>query len=145
MQENIESREKSLLQELAEKQARLQREIKINGVLASLSRAIISPDITNQEICQRMLDQARDLTGSQHGIVSSVDPETGAHVSNILTKMQGETCAAHEEMKTLPENLQGHYRGLSGICLESSPSFFYERACSPPFSRNLAGRAFAVA
>ena len=137
MNEKGEARDKSLLQELAEKQARLQREIKINGVLASLSKAIISPDITNQEISQRMLDQALDLTESQHGIVSSVDQDNGAHVSNTLTKMQGEECSEHEELKSLPENLQGRYQGLWGYALNIRKAFFTNQPALHPAAGNL--------
>lgn len=132
-----ETRDKALLMELAEKQARLQREIKINGVLASLARAIISPDITNQEIYQRMLDQARDLTESRHGIVSSVDPYTGAHVSNTLTKMREEECSAHEELKSLPENLPGEYHGLWGYALNIRRAFFTNEPAAHPASAGL--------
>ena len=129
MRDRVEPQDRQLLQELAEKQARLQREIRINGALASLSKAIISPDITNAEIHQRLLDQARELTESQHGFVSTVDSGNKAHVSDTVTQMnQGDseivTESGAEAEAGAPDEPLRTYHELWGHSLNIHQPFF---------------------
>ncbi|HWR06742.1 ATP-binding protein [Sporomusa sp.] len=51
---------------------KLERETKINAALASLFAAIINPDTTTGTIYQLIVDQAKLLTGSEQGFISSV-------------------------------------------------------------------------
>jgi signal transduction histidine kinase/HPt (histidine-containing phosphotransfer) domain-containing protein/PAS domain-containing protein/BarA-like signal transduction histidine kinase len=60
---------------------RLENEIRSSSALASLSAAIISPSTTAEEMYQMVLGQAKELTDSTQGFVTSVDAQTNVHVS----------------------------------------------------------------
>jgi diguanylate cyclase (GGDEF)-like protein len=126
-----------LRRELEKQQARLQREIQINAALAGLAKAIISPDITSAEMYQMVLQHARELTQSQHGFVSSVVPDTGAHISNTLTKMRDEGCTVAAQLYALPEEPHQTYKGLWGNSLNVRAAFFTNEPQSHPAARGL--------
>lgn len=69
----------------------LQQEAETNKALASLSRVLLtSPGIEN--IAQQILQSARQLTGSQHGFVGYIEPETGDLVCPTMTREIWEAC-----------------------------------------------------
>lgn len=102
----------------------LETERKINGALSGLSDAIISSVLTKSGIFQMVLDQARNLTDSEHGFVSSIDPQTGAHISHTLTKMKADGCSAPLTEGVLPEGPHNQYQRLWGYGLNRREAFY---------------------
>lgn len=102
---------------------------RLNTALAELSSAIISPSTSFDEMYQLVLENARLLTDSQHGFVSSIDQVTCAHVSNTLTKMRGEGCSVNAALYALPNEPHKMYSGLWGYSLNTQVSFYTN---SPP-------------
>ncbi|SMC70974.1 PAS domain-containing protein [Sporomusa malonica] len=78
---------------------KLERETMINVALASLSAAIINPHTTTDEIYQLVVNQAKLLTGSKYGFISSMVGQP----STTLIAMQQEECAAASGLNDLPE------------------------------------------
>ena len=84
-----------------------------------------------------VLDHVRDLTESRHGILSSIDPLNGAHMSNTLTKMRKEGCSISSELYVLPEEPHGNYGSLWGHSLNIRTAFFTNNPMSHPAARGL--------
>lgn len=114
-----------------------ERERKLNEVLATLSSAIISPTITFDQMYQLVLDNARFLTDSEHGFVSSIDQDTTAHVSNTLTKMRDQGCSVDATFSSLPEGPHKEYKNLWGHSLNVRAPFFTNAPSSHPASQGL--------
>ncbi|MDR3561139.1 MAG: sensor domain-containing diguanylate cyclase [Negativicutes bacterium] len=122
--DTVDDNATALRLELAASQQQLHREITIGAALAALTKAIISPGVSAEEMYQLVLEQARALTESQHGFVSSIDPTTGAHVGNTLTKMRAEGCSVPAELYALPQDPHKPFSGLWGHALNQRQAFF---------------------
>lgn len=112
---------------------------KLNAAIATLSSAIISPATSFEQMYQLVLETARSLTESQHGFVSSIDPNTNAHVSNTLTQMRGEGCSVKAALYALPDDPHKQYYGLWGHSLNTFTAFFTNSPISHPASKGLPG------
>lgn len=100
------------------------RKDRLQVVIAELLSAIISSTTSFAEMYQIVLDKARWLTESQHGFVSSIEKETGAHISNTLTKMRAEGCSVDATLYSLPEGPHKLYYSLWGHSLNAREGFF---------------------
>lgn len=69
----------------------LERRAKEDAVLTGLSEELLSAS-TLEETDWLILERARMLTGSPHGFVGHIDPETGFLVSSTLTRDMWEGC-----------------------------------------------------
>lgn len=101
-------------------------DLAVNMALAELADALIDPSSSIEEVADIVLDQARRLTGSEHGYVSSLDPETGDMVSHTLTRMMGAACGVEAARRDavfhpLPD---GRYPGLWGHVLNTHTGFY---------------------
>ncbi len=107
-------------------EVRLQRELEVNQALAELSGILIDPAATVEQMAAKVLDMARRLTGSQHGFVSEIDPQTGDNLVYSLTDMMGEQCRLlrqKNEQVRFPHGKRG-YQGLWGYSLNQCRPFY---------------------
>ena len=119
---------------LAEK---LKWQTALSSALGSLSKAIVTQGVSDDEMYQMILDSARALTESQHGFVSSVEALTGAHVSNTLTQMRADGCSVPAALSALPQGPHRQYHGLWGHSLNTCKAFFTNAPLSHPASQGL--------
>lgn len=64
----------------------LRWELDINSALSDLFEPLISPQASIKNIAKTILDKATTLTGSEHGYVSTIDPNTGDNVGYYLPR-----------------------------------------------------------
>ena len=128
---------KPLDESLKEIQQQLEAERKVSSAFTDISNAILSPILTQNDIYQMVLDKARELTDSEHGFVSSIDPLSGTHVSHTLTKMKVDGCNAPLTEGVLPSGPHKKYENLWGYGLNNRQSFFTNSPSTHPNSRGL--------
>ena len=103
----------------------LKRELKINQSLARVYVPLISPNSTLDDVASVILKEAKELTGSNEGFVSSIDPKTGYNIVHTLTKMMPNCKVMLEEESVIfPKGTDGKYNGLWGYSLNTGESFF---------------------
>jgi PAS domain S-box-containing protein len=114
-------------------------ELEVGRALAAVSRELIQPDKSFAEIAKIVLDWAKKLTDSDHGYVSSIDPQTKANVSYTLTEMMGKDCRlSSEDMRIeFPVGEDGKYPTLWGHALNTRESFYTNDPASHPMSTGL--------
>jgi signal transduction histidine kinase len=142
LQEQTEQTEKlntQLKQEIEErKQAEdaLEWESKVNAALAELAKALTGTTQSIDEISLIVLDQARRLARSEHGFVSSIDPETGDNIMHTFTPMM-DSCPVEEGAKRIrfPKEEEGKYGGLWGHALNTMKGFFTDAPKTHPSCR----------
>jgi PAS domain S-box-containing protein len=103
----------------------LEWELAVNKELAKLSGALITPTSSVQDIAEIVLDSGKTLTRSEHGYVSSIDPETRDTIAHTLTKMMGKECLVRGEDRRIrfPIGADGLYPSLWGHSLNSREGF----------------------
>jgi signal transduction histidine kinase len=101
-------------------------EAKVNSALSELYEPVISPSASILDIANTILDEAKELTASNHGYVSTIDPVTGDMIAHTLTSMmQGQCRMRGENQQTLfPKVEDGCYPALWGHSLNSMEPFF---------------------
>jgi C4-dicarboxylate-specific signal transduction histidine kinase len=118
----------TLRQEIADRklaEEELKRETELNATLSELYEPLISPSAKITDIAFTVLDKAKNLTRSEHGYVSSIDPETGGNVSHTLTEMLEGQCNVSADQKiTFPIGRDGRYSSLCGHALNTCESFY---------------------
>jgi PAS domain S-box-containing protein len=104
---------------------RLVRELRIDKALANIYSPIISPDSTIEDISVAILEEARKLTDSEQGYVSSIDPKNGDNIIHSLTRMMPDCQVSYEkEVVRFSKEPDGTYNGLWGHSLNTGKSFF---------------------
>jgi PAS domain S-box-containing protein len=106
-------------------------DLALEAALSALFGPLISPATTGAEMAHSVLEQARTITGSQHGYVSSVDPGTGESLVHASTRMTIDGCqvaAGGGDFKLRPGK-DGRYPALWGEALNTRQAFFTN---SPP-------------
>jgi PAS domain S-box-containing protein len=100
-------------------------ELAVNSALSELYVPLISPDISMQGISKKILDKAKFITGSEHGYVSIIDPDTGDNFSHTLTEMMADQCKLDNDNKIVrfPKGDDGLYGGLWGYSLNTLKPF----------------------
>ncbi|KKH46637.1 PAS domain S-box protein [Methanosarcina sp. 1.H.A.2.2] len=104
---------------------KLKWELDVNRSLAELADALIDPNNSIETIANIVLSASKELTGSDHGYVSSIDPETGDNVCHTLTRMM-ESCSINENDKKIsfPRGPDGLYTKLFGHALNTKKGFY---------------------
>ncbi|KYK37262.1 MAG: hypothetical protein AYK18_10460 [Theionarchaea archaeon DG-70] len=123
--------------ELKQTEETLKWELTVNAALYKVYKPLISPSSSLEDIASTILDQARSLTGSIHGYVSSIDPHTGANIGHTLTEMLKDQCTVSEKEKRIvfsPEK-SGKYPGLWGYSLTTGEPFFTNTPEKHPASK----------
>jgi PAS domain S-box-containing protein len=115
----------------------LNRELAINTALAALYAPLVSPATTIDEMATVILDHAKRLTGSEHGYVSLIDPETGDNVVYTLVQQtqEGQCGILNGQQKiSFPVVSDGRYPGFWGHALNTrEASYTNVPAAHPAF------------
>ncbi len=112
-------------------------QLKVTGALAQLYRPLGRTDITIEEASEVILQQAKKLTGSQHGFVSTIDPETGENVCHTLAEVPREACGVEEDKYrriVFAPDKDGSFHGLWGHALNTRQPFYTNRPVEHPAS-----------
>lgn len=107
-------------------EAYLQRELAITATLSALYRPVVSTSVSLREIAGEVLEHAKILTGSKHGYISEIDPETQDNVCHTFTAMIPDQDARLEKPQKIvfsPDE-DGTYPGLQGYSLNTREPFF---------------------
>ncbi len=117
----------------------LKWEANLNAALVELSQVLITPSRSIETISLMILDYARLLTGSEHGYVSPVDPDTGNLVSSTITYMMGKQCIVTGDDKRIefPIGPDGKYPSLWGHVLNTRQSFYTNEPSDHPTSAGI--------
>ncbi len=114
-------------------------ELAVNKAIVALADALIDPTFSIEEVADLVLDQTRQLTGSEHGFVSSIDAETGDSISHTLTHMMGDQCRVSPGQASIvfPCGPEGRYPGLWGHALNTNQGFYANAPEEHPASTGL--------
>ncbi|MEN8241932.1 MAG: PAS domain S-box protein [Chloroflexota bacterium] len=101
-------------------------EAAINQAMASLSHSLIDPGSTLLEISRLTLHFSKELTSSEHGVVSVIDQYTNDNIALTLTDMMGEGSETPRisQQTILPIGADGRYPSLLGHSLNTRKSFY---------------------
>lgn len=104
---------------------KLKWELAATKTLAGLADALIDPNNSIETIASLVLSASKELTGSEHGYVSSIDPETGDNVCHTMTGMM-ENCSIHKDAKRIvfPKGPDGRYPKLHSHVLNTKTGFY---------------------
>ena len=118
---------------------KLERELRLNKVLARVANILIDPNLTISEIAIEVLNNARAVTESEHGYVSEVDRKTKASVGHTLTEMFGEACKVTGKSRRIefPIGDDGLYPKLFGHSLNTGEAFYTNSPLDHPKSGGL--------
>lgn len=107
---------------------------RVGAALAELYRTLISPDSTIEQMANTVLGEARSLTRSAHGYVSSIHPATGDNVALTITAMSppGAEGAAAGGGVTISRHSDGGYDGLRGYALNTGMALFTNSPATHP-------------
>jgi len=116
---------------------RLAWEWMLNSAIAALYKPLISPLAGISEIAKVILIQAKSLTQSEHGFVSTIDSVTGDNIGHTLTEMVKGRCEVSEKDKktVFQRGKDGQYSGLSGHALNTRKAFYTNSPETHPSSR----------
>jgi PAS domain S-box-containing protein len=111
-------------------------ELAENAALSTLYKPLIAANATLQDVAITILEQAKSLTGSEHGFVSVIDPITKQNISYTLTTMMDRCLIEGEEKRIIfdPDE-NGHYPGLWGLALNTRQAFYTNDAPAHPAAR----------
>jgi len=115
----------------------LKWELAVSKAVAGLSRSLLSSNYRIETISKQVLDYAKEITGSAHGYVSFIDPESRNNVSFTLTEMLKGGCSAVDRRITFPIGEDGVYPCLWGHALNTRESFFTNAPQTHPQSRGV--------
>lgn len=110
----------------AQVEEELKWELVVNNAIAKLSDALINPSFSIEEIANIVLHHAKQLTRSEHGYVSSIDPGTSDNVGHTLTKMMGDQCRVTGKDKRIAfsKGPDERYPSLWGHALNTHEGFY---------------------
>lgn len=119
---------------LKDLQEKLMFQIEVGNALQDLSHTLLSSSLTFSDVAKLTLNYARQVTGSEHGYVSTIDPITKEMISHTLTEMFGDACKITGENQRIafPINPDGTYNGMYGYSLNTKTSFFTNDPPSHP-------------
>ncbi len=119
----------------------LRWDLALEAALAALYPPLISAATNPAEMASFVLEQARALTGSEHGYVSAVDPVTGEGLVHSFTQMTATGCRVTEQggsFKLRPGE-DGKYPALWGEALNTRRPFFTNTPQTHATARGLPG------
>jgi len=116
-----------------------QWDLAVNRALAELADALIDPSFSIEEVADIVLAQARQLTGSEHGFVSSIDSETGGIIGHTLTHMMAQQCRVLADRQNIVfrPRPDGSYPALFGHALNTGGGFYTDAPSRHPASTGL--------
>ena len=125
----------------------LKRELLVTDALSRLYASLLATTSSFEEHAMEVLDSARLLTGSKHGYVATIDPETGCLCAHTHTAMMGNACRLPEEQnKTVfSPNPDGAYPGLWGAALNTREGFYANKPAGYPAAKGIPAGHVALA
>ena len=105
-------------------------------IIAELSKKIIQPELSVEEIGDLIYQQALTLTLSNYGYVGTIDLETEELVSHTMKEMMPGLCNVKEKRITFPKGKDG-YNGLYGHALNTFEPFFTNNPADHKASKGL--------
>ncbi len=99
------------------------QESPVSRALGELAAALVRPDTSVEEVATLILDRAKALSGSRHGVVAAADPHTGDMIGHTLTGMM-QDCHMEQIQSVFPRREDGTYGSLWGHCLNTREAFF---------------------
>lgn len=129
-----------IIEDVTEKkkvQAALIWELAVNTALGKLYKPLISGSLSMAEIAARILEQAKYVTGSEHGYVSQIDPETGENLGHTLAENKRGECKVNGRsgQPAFPRSHGGVYESLWGHALNTHIGFYTNSPDKHPASR----------
>ncbi|GAB6061018.1 response regulator [Desulfonatronum parangueonense] len=113
------------------------QESAVNLALAEIAKYLTLPGTSVADIAMEVQQHALRLTGSEHGIVASIDEKTRDMVSHTLTSMMNEAdCQIRDKRIVFPREKHG-YPCLWGHALNTMTPFFSNDPSSHPASTGL--------
>ncbi|MBI4957426.1 MAG: PAS domain S-box protein [Myxococcales bacterium] len=113
----------------------LRGDLRVTAALSSLYPSLIAPTPSLAGVATAILEQARALTGSRHGLVSLVDAN-GGHVAQVLTDPTAGGAAAAPALVPLVCDHDGEYPGLWGVALRTRAAFYTNEAATHAEARD---------
>ncbi len=113
-------------------------ELEVNKAIAALADALVEPVFSIEQAADIVLEQAQRLTGSAHGFVSSMNPDTRDMTSHTLTHMM-EQCRVTPRRRNIifHPGPDGRYPGLWGHALNTGEGFYTDTPTHHPASGGL--------
>ena len=104
----------------------LKWELSVNAALSRLYEPLVSPGASIETIANAVLAQARILTGSEHGCVSSINPTAGDTVAHTHTEMLKGQCriGGKNRKGVLPKKGEERFPALWGHSPNTAEPFF---------------------
>jgi sigma-B regulation protein RsbU (phosphoserine phosphatase) len=104
----------------------LRWELTVNAALSQLYEPLVSPGASIETIAGIVLEQAKIMTGSEYGYVSSINPTTGDYVVHTHTEMFQGQCAITGKNKKIvfPRGKDGLWPSLWGHSLNTGEAFY---------------------
>jgi len=126
--EELTRANEELLAEITERrraESALSWELSVSKATAALSRELICPGLSVEEISDAVLRCAKHLTKSEYGYVSFIDPRTAENVSYTGPDIMGLECRLQEGVSRIafPPAPDGRYPGLWGHALNTRAAF----------------------
>ncbi|MFC1835581.1 PAS domain S-box protein, partial [Thermodesulfobacteriota bacterium] len=116
----------------------LHRELVVISALAELYVPLLARSGSMKDIADAVLEKAMSLTGSEHGYVSEIDPDTGDNLGHARSQMMGRKCeVSARSLISFPKGRDGEYHKLWGHSLNTVEPFFTNRAVTHPAARGL--------
>jgi sigma-B regulation protein RsbU (phosphoserine phosphatase) len=104
----------------------LRWELSVNSALSELYAPLITPKASIETIANIVLEQAKILTQSEHGYVSTVNQTAGDNVAHTLMDMLNDQCMVYGENRkfVFARGKDGRYSSLLGHSLNTREAFY---------------------
>ena len=111
----------------------LEWESAINSTIANLFTLLIAATSTLEDIALAILNEAKRLTGSEHGFVGFIDPINRDLITFSLTQMMPQEHVITEEKQQIRFHIgaDGSYSALYGVRPQHQERILHERAGNP--------------
>jgi PAS domain S-box-containing protein len=113
-------------------------ELAVNTSMAKLLKPLLSSSSNISIMTSNILAQAKFITGSEHGYVTMIDPETGDNLGHAQTEMMKKgMCQISKDgsLPRFPKGPDGLYSSLWGYALNTRIPFFTNSPSSHISSR----------
>ena len=119
-------------------QQALRWELAVNEAVSRLFVPLIAPDITIEVVANAVLTQALSLTGSQDGLVTTLDPATKRHVCHALTVGCRDLCELEDtgQGALLPVGSEEQCKAIGCQALNTGKAFFKNDVAGAPKAEN---------
>ncbi len=115
----------------------LKRESELNKAAADISKVLLAEIYDFTKVSELTLNYAKELTGSAHGFVSSIDKTTLENVGHTLTDMFGKQCRMKDQRIAFPIGPDGKYDALWGHVLNTRKAFYTNQPVKHPSAKGL--------